>query len=266
MNTRTLRPLSMAAALIAAASALPVVAADNLTMTGSDLIQGRTLKFGNETPDGRSMGSFEVRDSSNNEFWVYCLDPLTGFSTAQPYSTMPLSTWLLSNGTANNGYDALFDTSRYTNDTIDNGRAAGGYFDRNTATVLNKLTELYQHAYNDSLTSNLKSAAFQYAIWEIEGDTGYSASTAAGGLEYTGGNATFASQVGNYLTALNTGNWAAIGLAAVTNFTFTVYQPGVGSSQVLLSAKPSGVPEPSTLALALLGVVGAASLGRRKAA
>lgn len=265
MKYYTLRPLALAAAVLATMSALPA-AAQSLSMTGDGKLDDRTLKFGNETPNVRSMGSFEVKDSSNNEFWVYCLDPLTGFSTAQPYSTMPLSTWLLSNGTANNGYDALFDTSRYTNDTIDNGRAAGGYFDRNTATVLNKLTELYQHAYNDSLTSNLKSAAFQYAIWEIEGDTGYSASTAAGGLEYTGGNATFASQVGNYLTALNTGNWAAIGLAAVTNFTFTVYQPGVGSSQVLLSAKPSGVPEPSTLALALLGVVGAASLGRRKAA
>ena len=56
-----MRPLAIAAGLVAALSALPA-AADSLSMTGDNKLDDRTLKFGNESPATRGMGPFEVKD------------------------------------------------------------------------------------------------------------------------------------------------------------------------------------------------------------
>lgn len=220
-----------------------------LTQTGSTLTETEQLNFGTVTKTV-ATGAYQVKDSSGDQFWVYCLDPLTYINSYTPYTATSLSSFVSS------GYTALFATSQYQVNGIKNN-----YDDSKTttATVLEKLTELYSHAYADSLTSADKSAAFQYAIWEIEGDSmsvDYSGSS--GGLQYlSSATAAFKAQVDAYLTALNTGNWGA--LSTVTNYIYTVYQSSVlGKSQTVMTvalAPTNKVPEPSTMLLLGVGML-----------
>uniref|UniRef100_UPI00286C0258 PEP-CTERM sorting domain-containing protein n=1 Tax=Roseateles sp. TaxID=1971397 RepID=UPI00286C0258 len=156
--------------------------------------------------------------------------------------------------------------------------------------VLNKVTELFNYAYADAtLTNNsIKSAAFQFALWEVLGDTkaganagswanynatsgGLREGTTAGGataLASTGAggySAALTSQINTYLTALNTGTWAGIGTGTASNYSFTVFNSA--TSQTLVSVTQNAVPEPGSLALAglaLFGVVYTRRQGKAK--
>jgi len=137
--------------------------------------------------------------------------------------------------------------------------------------VLSKIQELYNYAYADSLTGAANSAAFAFALWEIEGETVSPYSTGTGGLRSTDAN------LGTYLSGLNTGNWGSLSYQA---YDFTVYQADpISSSQSFLAVtavsghKNTGadapIPEPSTgllVAAGALAWVGSRRVGRRSTA
>lgn len=249
----------MQTALFAAAATLWAVPAHaQLTQSGSSLLQSEQLRFGNNAAANVNTGAFQVQQGSGSPFWVYCLDPLDGFNNS-PNTTSTMSLFSFLNGGT---YTAEFAQAGYA------GAVAGGYTTQNTTTVLNKLVDLYSHAYNDSLTSTVKAAAFQYAIWEIIGDSGYSGTT--GGLVYGSGNAdtTFKTQANSYLSAISGGatTWASLGLSTAATFTYTVYTSNPeAASQNLLTVTSSTVtntgapvPEPGSLALAMAALLGLA--------
>ncbi|WP_428507262.1 PEP-CTERM sorting domain-containing protein [Roseateles sp.] len=263
-----------------AASALLVVAAGSAyaqgattvtkaTGTGSSLGETHSLVFGNTAARNVNMGAWKVNEGTSstlgaNSFWVYCLDPLNNYISPDTYDKVSLSNFVngyqATPGGATLGYASIFAGANY--------QAAGvqGVYDDSTTTtsrVLSDLTNLFQHAYADSITSSVKSAAFQFAIWEILGDGAgqstnkkyYSAGYTNSGLDLNETGTTFKTQVDTYLAGLN-GTWAA-GLTGTTNYTFSVYNPNPsGSGQALIRATANAVPEPGSLALVSLAVFG----------
>ena len=234
--------------------------------TSTDRLLTESISFNaGATYQNSSLGSMGMNDGTSS-FQVYCIDPLTSYTQPNNYSVSSLYSYL--NGGA---YTAQFAQTPYTN------VQSYGYNDQNTTTILNKLVELYSHAYNDSLTGGTdktKSAAFQYVAWEIMGESAYSRS--AGGLRSSTGNpAAFTTQVNAYLTALNTNSWGSVNGANLTtanNFTYTVYTPTT-SSQAFLRVDASSstntgnqVPEPGTLGLAAAALFGLGYARRRKTA
>ncbi|MCV2369260.1 PEP-CTERM sorting domain-containing protein [Roseateles oligotrophus] len=245
------------------ALASTAVRADMLTSTGANKIESHDIRFGSVDKKGSSLGAWEVNAGSSttpspNSFWVYCLDPLNTSQNPDTFTTTDLANFI--NG---NGYTNVFGGANY--------QASGvkDFYDDNTTTKLRVLTDLknlYEHAYADSLGSKTKSAAFQFAIWEIEGDGNSnaaskysSASSTVSGLDLmtTDGDAAFKTQLDVYLTALNTNNWGTLG---VTKYNYTVYSPDAGTpgGQVVMRATAVGssVPEPGSLALAGLALFG----------
>ncbi|MBY0235408.1 MAG: PEP-CTERM sorting domain-containing protein, partial [Burkholderiaceae bacterium] len=186
------------------------------------------------------------------------LDPLTAYKAGATYNTASLVDFLTLGGT-NSSYNKLFTNPAYSGVTP--------YAAQNTTTVLNKLVSLYSHAYNDSLSSVTKSAAFQYAVWEIEGESAYSSTS--GGLKTatTGG---FKTQVDAYLTALTNNTWTSVNganLSATKNYTYTAYVSSpLGGSQTFLRVTdaPNTVPEPGSIALVSLALFGVAYTRRSK--
>jgi hypothetical protein len=261
---------SAVTAAIAFSSVVLTAHADTLSYGGVQATQVEQLKFGNKAESGVNSGAFKVYQNSDsaNPFWVYCLDPLEGFNNATNTTTsMSLFTYL------NGGqYTNQFTGGNYTQ------AVAGGYKAQvNTSTVLSKLVDLYSHAYNDSLGSNTKSAAFQYAVWEVIGDSDYSsASSNTTGLRFGASNvdSAFMSAANNYLSAISGGSttWGSLGLTTASNFTYTVFTSNPGAaSQNLLRVTASTttntgtpVPEPGTLALVAAAFAGLAYSGRRK--
>ncbi|MEJ6005219.1 PEP-CTERM sorting domain-containing protein [Paucibacter sp. AS339] len=269
----------------------------DVTGAGTSLVESHSLVFGNRSAASTSMGAWKVNESGSNvasgsSFWVYCLDPLNGFNTSTPGATYDKT--MLNNFVTGGGYATLFAGSKYQASNIQ-----GMYDDSTTTTsrVLADLTTLYSHAYYDSLTSGVKSAAFQFAIWEIEGDGKgksdgngnsdgkyYAKGYAGSGLDNTEAqvwdansgkwvDTAFTKQVNAYLAALNgTIGWSSVNgadLSGTTNFTYNVYKPNpAGDSQVLLSVTAGNkVPEPGSLALAglaLFGVVYTRRQGKAK--
>lgn len=271
-----------------AASALLVVAAGSAyaqgattvtkaTGTGSSLGETHSLVFGNTAARNVNMGAWKVNEGTSstlgaNSFWVYCLDPLNNYISPDTYDKVSLSNFVngyqATPGGATLGYASIFAGANY--------QAAGvqGVYDDSTTTtsrVLSDLTNLFQHAYADSITSSVKSAAFQFAIWEVLGDGAgqstnkkyYSSAYTNSGLDLNETGTTFKTQVDTYLAGLN-GTWAA-GLTGTTNYTFSVYNPNPsGSGQALIRATANAVPEPGSLALVSLAVFGVVYT-RRKA-
>lgn len=269
--------------------------------TGSSANQYKTenLTFG-QTLEKKpaTLGAGNYKESSNGaSFWVYCLDPLTSLGNPLTYTKLTgsgnaaLSTFISSPVVANSvtSYTEQFGKGGdYATVSSSAVATANKYDEQASGTagntrVLNKVTELFNYAYADAtLTGNsTKSAAFQFALWEVLGDTkaGASAGTwasynaASGGLREgtkLGGatailDAGLRTQINTYLTALNTGNWAGIGTGTASNYTFTVFNSA--SSQTLVSVTQTAIPEPGSLALAglaLFGVVYTRRQGKAK--
>lgn len=246
-------------------------AAPNYGSSGTK-IKTETMKFGNNNATTVYTGALWATESpSNSSFWVYCLDPLVNASSPAAETPTGLTAFL--------GSTSYFGNGAYTT-------VGGGYAKQAAATVQANLVELYNHAYADSLTNNIKSAAFQYAIWEILGETEANYGTSAGGLKATGGvggvgniDSAFRTQADAYLTALTTTGsesaaWTSVNganLSAVQNYTYTVYVPNPGvTSQAFLGVVTStntntnGVPEPGTGVLAAMGALAWIGVRRRK--
>jgi hypothetical protein len=248
--------------------------AEELKTATGNLFDQRTVQFGTAAANQTTMGAWKVNETNGPQgFWVYCMDPLNSYASPDTYDKTSLSNFV-----SGGGYATLFAAGAAVKDQAGNiTKAASGYQAANvvgqyddsttsTTKVLRDLTNLYSHAYADSLTDAKKSAAFQYAIWEIEGDGAAAYSRSAGGLKYTGTDTvdlTFTKTVDAYLAGLNTGTWAT-GLTTVTNYAFTVYNPNPAGGQALLSVK--AVPEPGSLALAGLALFGAVYTRRQNKA
>lgn len=254
---------SAVATVFAFSAVVSTAHADSLSQGAGSKTVSEKLTFGNLAERTVSTGAFEVKLASapSSPFWVYCLDPLEGFTGGTTTSEISLFTYL------NGGqYVNQFAGTAYTQ------AVAGGYKNQNTTTVLNKLVDLYSHAYLDSMNTPTKSAAFQYAVWEVIGGTDYSG-TSSNSLRYGANNndTSFKNAANAYLAGLSTGNWGS--LAAVNNkFTYTVFTSDPSyASQNLLRVTASTttntgapVPAPGTLALVSAAFAGLVYSRRRK--
>ena len=260
--------------LAGALASTPALAANvtlSLTDTGSR-IQAGSLAFHSNanaaagasptaTKSNIAIGSYRL---SNGE-WAYCLSPFTNAQvSASSYTPVTLASFFGIGG----GYQQQF--------ALNNPNYLGlapGYDNRDGMTVMNKIVSLYNHAFADTLVAsgNLsvaeKSAAFSYALWEVEGEGGLYG-TLTGGLRLSGVNSDVMAYAGTLLNNLNTGNWTGWAYQA---YEFAVFQANpITSSQSFLVVRQApdnrtGIPEPSTLLL--LGIAGAALVvSRRKAA
>ncbi|HLO94072.1 MAG TPA: PEP-CTERM sorting domain-containing protein [Burkholderiaceae bacterium] len=274
--TKTLATLgaSLGVALLSMGSALAYNT--SLSGTGINVYGQADLKIGAYTRTGQIMGASLLNDSgAGQQFWVYCVDPLTTSKLTSTYSTASLDSFmgvtLNAGGTATGGngaasaYKTLYTSGDYA--TPDNYGYQSG-----TVSLYNNLVELYSYAYKDSMTSSTKSAAFQYVLWELLGDG------SSGATDPTkGGSAYFSStsyegvrtQAEKYLDALNNANesfWTtSLGLSK-SAYNYKVYKSTASpSSQTFLSvtSKPSGVPEPGSIALAF-AAFGAVVYARRR--
>jgi len=214
--------------------------------------------------------------ASGSTFNVYCLDPKNYTSWGNNvYSTASLNNFLNVGST---------NTDGYANQMASSGYSGLAYTAQNGTTVRDALVSLFSHAYNDSLSdaSGLKAAAFSYAIWEIMGESSYNRqggalrSSGSNSTAYAVGNASRDSlevQIDAYLSALTNNSWAMVNganLLATSDFTYTVYyDPAPHSVQNFLQVTPVGtglsVPEPGTLLLSSLALLGAVRVSRRRA-
>lgn len=265
--TRRVARILGVAAVSAAALCSVQVSANTISYTtthaygNGSTIKGETMQFGSQAKNYSTGALWATESSVANSFWVYCLDPLVSAST--PVTDTPT------------GLNAFLNSTAYFGAAAYSATDLGGYAKQTGSVALANLVELYSHAYLDSLTNNTKSAAFQYAVWEILGESSTGFGTTAGALKTVGNTDTaFTSQANAYLTALTGANeataWGNIGLATATNFTYTVYKPTVGTSQAFLGVVQSattntnGVPEPGTLALAGMAALGFVAARQRK--
>jgi len=209
--------------------------------------------------NGSALGARGADTTGNgvsaDDFWVYCIDPNTGFTGGTTYTVISgLDNYLINNvGTRTQTYyKEEFSTGAYA--------ATGGFGDLTTpATVKTRLDELFRYAYADSLTSTVKSAAFQFSVWEVLGDAtlsrtaGFNTTTDAG----------ISSQVDTYLNALNSHTWGSL---TSTAYNFTIYMAlNTSQGQIRVTPLPSGngVPEPGSMLLAALGGAGLLASRRR---
>jgi len=262
------KSMAMAATIAVLLMGSGVASATDLTISdyGSNN-QGMTLNFpsvtgGNGGPNfGTSAGTMNINDGTNN-YVAYCIDPLTSLTNPnKPYVLQTLGTYLTQGG----AYDTQFLQTRY----VDAGTGSAGELFTNQRTVLqSRLEELYKYAYKDSLNDATNGAAFQYAIWELVGESDAQLGAGVGGLKMTG-NANAAARANQYLSALTAASeataWSNLGLSANANtyiFNVWVPNPQLGSQAHVFVTEggPTGgsnVPEPSTAALGLLGVLAA---------
>jgi len=264
-------------------SCIAVSASAQLTLTNPTFTTG--YDYNNDYNGGTSYYSdlngrigFTV---GTTNYQAYCIDPPTSFAwdVAGAYTTASLNNFLntpLTGGLT--GYQQQFASSGY---------AGTGLTSQNTTTVLNNLTNLYSHAYNDSFESTIKAEAFSYVIWEIVGDAVNANSRTSGALRSAGTDSTsFAVgnagrdeleiQIDAYLAALSSASWTNVNganLSTTANYVYTVfYDPATSGSphsgQNFLTVTPGSggsVPVPGSLALAGLGLMGLVRVQRRRA-
>jgi hypothetical protein len=214
-------------------------------------------------------GALKLSANGGSQFWAYCIDPKTGVSfPSGMYTSASLSSFFADV----NGYQGEMQSAGYTSTM-----ATAGYgYQTNKAVVQSRIENLYKYAYNDSLTSATKAAAFGYALWDIMGSstaanlsrTGDALRSAGSTMALTDATGVdlISDQIDKLFSALNTGTaaaWAGIGLGTATNYIYTVYyDPAPHASQNFLTA--TKVPEPASLALVTLALVGGAVVTRRR--
>jgi hypothetical protein len=256
---------AVAAALVAAVSgqahALSLTLTDTSSRSVVDTLNFYSNAAGSTITTSESnvyVGSYKLSTGD----WAFCLSPLTAAASPGNYTQVSLTSFM----TSGTGYSAVF--SGY-------GAVGPGYAAQNVNTVLTKIQTLFNYAYADSTLTAAKSAAFAFALWEIEGETVSPYSTTTGGLRTTDAS------LGYYLNALNgTATWASLGLNTITNYNFSVYQADpIASSQSFLTVTPASggkntgadapIPEPATpllmVACALAWAGSVRVVNRRKA-
>ena len=134
--------------------------ADSLKQTtGPALTRSEQLKFGGNAEGSGAVGAFTVQQYTGangsgstvgSSFLVYCLDPFNYQSSATSIGTSSLFDYLNGGTYANQFTQGSTSSTSFGNYTA---AATGGtpYKAQNTTTVLNKLVDLYAHAYADSV-------------------------------------------------------------------------------------------------------------------
>lgn len=265
----------VASTLLASITLLGAAPASAQLYTGANYA-GNKFESHQLSIDGKSgtysVGAISVSTSStlSNPFYVYCIDPLDYASLPSNYTTTSLSNFVNTTTAGSNSYTTLFKSAPYTQPNT----TTPDYGLQNTTTVFNNLTTLYSHAYAESLKTNAKSAAFQFAVWSILGESSnYYGSTVGGLFSNNSADTAFRAQADAYLTAVTSSNWSNVNgsnLTATTTYNYTVYASSpLGGSQTFLGVTPGNanssngtVPEPGSLAL--VAIAGVAGIGMRR--
>lgn len=258
--------------------------------TGRDLGQDTYYNAYGGSPSGYGFVGAKsltyTSGGSSSTFWAYCIDPRTnaGFPSTS-YTSSSLASFL--NGTTGSAYAAQVGSN-----TNYNGLNLGGANNTEAAikqaAVFTNLVNLYSHAYLDAIGSasptanqpatSAKAAAFGMAVWEIimqDNSGGFSRTT--NNMRSNGSSNSGSDDIDTwtnaYLSALNNNSWTSVNgtnLSATTNFNYTVWYdvPSPGKQnflQVSLPGSGLNVPEPGTIALVGLALIGATRLSRRRA-
>jgi hypothetical protein len=143
------------------------------------------------------------------------------------------------------------------------GSATAAYSVANFATTFGNtrdadVSKLYSQSYAGTSGSNVNTAAFQIALWELANDDG---NLATGGVRTTGStDASVVAAAGSMLDNVKTK------AAGSTQYNFSLYTSPTQQDYLVATAAVTAVPEPETYAMLLagLGLIGA--VRRRRAA
>lgn len=247
--------------------------ATNITVTGTATLNGVLTGMYKAATSGPGA-------PTGSPFDVFCIDPKTSGSASGSYSEVSLYSFLNTvtsvGPPSRTGYQEQFTNPGYTG-------AANYSANSNTTEVLNNIVNLYSHAYKDAdLTAGAalradKLTAFGYVLWEIMGEAAGGLGRSIGGLTETNSlSANVNTWIDKYVSALTGGvtTWATLGLGLKNDtFTYSVFYDALAhTGQNFLRVTPSGsnggitsIPEPGTIALAGLALLGTFRASRRKA-